>query len=141
MALIAKLRYLVAIWNFRCYVDGRGVDVIRAWYEISDKKVQGKFDSRIQTLAGKPRNEWIDPLFHQLNGKYTDIGEMKFEVKRVAFRPLGFHHQGNFVLLFPAKEVNGRFEPKTAPDTALTRRAEVLENMERTRGLDWIPIL
>ena len=114
--------------------------MIRAWYDDSDKKVKAKFESRLQTLANRPRLEWQDPLFKQLHGKYSDLGEIRFEAKGSAWRPLGFHHAGNFILLFPAKEINDRFEPKSAPDTALTRRTEVLNDMERTRGL-WFPIL
>lgn len=129
----------MALWGFRCYVDGRGEDVIRAWYDDSDKKVRNKFYSRLQFLSGLPRGEWKGEPFRQLRGPYSELGEVRFQHLGVVYRPIGFHLPTEFVLLFPATEKGDDFNPRSAPDTALRRREEVLENKERSRGLDWLP--
>jgi len=42
---------MALLWTIRCYVSVQGVDEIRSWYGRQSPKVQGKFLSRLRTLA------------------------------------------------------------------------------------------
>ena len=131
---------MALFWGFRCYLSERGVDEIKAWYDGQTPKVQGKFLSRLKTLAQFQAFQWREPYFRWLNGDYEEIGEIRFEVSRVQHRPLGFRHQGRtFILVLCAREVNNRFSPVNAPATALARKAVIEENEERSNAF-WLAL-
>jgi hypothetical protein len=82
---------MAALWTIRCYVSERGVDEIQAWYARQSPKVQGKFLSRLKTLAHFELREWKLPLFRWLHGDCHPLGEIRFEIQKVQHRPLGYH--------------------------------------------------
>jgi hypothetical protein len=120
------------IWTFRCYRSERGTDEIKAWYDGQTPKVRGKFLSRLKTLGQLKPHEWTLPYFRWLHGEYESIGEIRFEVMKAQYRPLGFQTPGFvFTLVICAREVNNRFVPRDACATALTRKAAIENDQER----------
>ena len=107
----------------------KGVSDVRGTYERGSKKLQARFKSRLVILANLPLSEWHEGYVKSLHGPCAGLAEIRFKADRVEQRPLGFH-SGNqeFTILFWAKEKNGRFVPLSVCETALKRKAEVLEN-------------
>jgi hypothetical protein len=132
---IPKLRYDMArIWTFRCYRSERGIDEIKAWYCEQPAKVRGKFLSRLKTLSQLPPHEWRPPYFRWLHGECEGLGEIRFEVMRTQYRPLGFQESKGliFTLVMCAREVNDRFVPRNACQTGVLRKAAIERNEERS---------
>lgn len=126
------------LWNLRCYVSSRGVDEIRAWYDGMKPAVRAKFDSRIKFLVQRTRSDWKRPLFDLLGDDGKGLGEVRFEVGNVQYRPLGFFSPNmTFTLVFCAEERDGEFVPKDATKIALRRRQEIEDDQERSRECDF----
>ena len=122
-------------WAFRCYRSERGVDEVRAWYQSQPPEVQGKFLSRLRTLGQLQPHQWREPYFRWLTGECEGLGEIRFEVRRVQHRPLGFEGPGLiFTLVMCAREVNDRFVPRGACRTGLGRMAEISNNRDRSHA-------
>src|SRR5215510_6653872 len=101
---------MATLWTIRCYVSSDGIDQIRAWYDAQSPKVQGKFFSRLRTLAQLELKEWKLPLFRWLHGECAPLGEIRFEVQNVQHRPLGYRAGAHvFTLTFCAMEKSDRF--------------------------------
>lgn len=106
-------------WTIRCYVDANGQDVIDSWYQDQCEELRAKFDSRIRFLRQQPRDKWVRQPFDMLHGDCKGIGEIRFEFKNVAYRPLGaFTGHMEFTLLVVATKKGSRFDPKNACDLA-----------------------
>lgn len=120
-------------WTFRCYVSARDRDEIRQWYGEQSRRVQAKFVSRLKALRTMDRGDWRRPLFAQLYGECEGLWEIRFEADGVQHRPLGFF-QGTdvFIIVFCAREKDDKFVPLNACQTALTRKAEILANREKS---------
>ncbi len=113
------------LWTFRCYVNPKGEDAVRAWYDAANAKVRGQFLSRLKTLAGLPMEEWHDNLHKHLHGCHPPISEIRFKADKIQWRPLGFHSgQNEYTILMVARKTN-IFDPKSALKTAMSRRKEV----------------
>jgi hypothetical protein len=129
---------MARIWTFRCYRSERGVDEIKTWYDGQTPNVRGKFLSRVKTLSQLQPHEWSMPYFRWLHGEGEGIGEIRFEVMKVQHRPLGFQERGMvFTLVICAREVSDRFVPRNACATALTRKAAIENNEERSHAF-WL---
>ena len=127
------------LWTFRCYVDSRGTNVVREWYEQTHLRARAKFLSRIKTLSTLPREEWNDSFHKQLKGG-DGICEIRFEAGNVQHRPLGYHSADNeFTLVFVAIEKGDKFKPKSALEIAKTRRSAILKGERHTDAL-WLAL-
>ena len=129
---------MALLWTIRCYVSVQGVDEIRSWYGRQSPKVQGKFLSRLRTLAQLELKEWRLPLFRWLHGDCIPLGEIRFEVQNVQHRPLGYRAgERDFVLTFCAKEKSNRFVPANACAIALDNKAQI-ENRTGSSHVCWL---
>lgn len=127
------------IWTFRCYVAPSGRDMIDKWYRAQSLEAQAAFDAVREYLAQRTRDEWRRPEFDLLSGaKFRVLGELRFEVANVQYRPLGFFGpaRAEFTLLVGATKKGKVYDPRNAMDTALRRRTEVLKNPSRSRICD-----
>ncbi len=131
---------MAALWTIRCYVSAGGIDEIRAWYERQPRKVQAKFLSRLKTLVQLELKEWKLPLFRWLHDECVPLGEVRFEVQKVQYRPLGYRAAEHiFTLTFCATEKSDRFEPGNACAIALAKKAEIEDGSARSL-LCWLPL-
>src|SRR5689334_15184976 len=79
------------IWTFRSYVSPSGRDLIAKWYESQSADAQAALDTVLEYLGQRARVEWRRPEFDLLSGpRYRVLGELRFEVANVQYRPLGF---------------------------------------------------
>ena len=124
---------MLALWTFRCYVHPSGRDAIADWHSRQSDNVQAAFDVAIEYLAQRSRDEWRRPDFDLLSGKMREIGEIRFKSDRKQFRILGFFGPSkfDFTLLVGASKKGATYDPKSALETALQRRADVLANGSR----------
>jgi hypothetical protein len=118
---------MLAVWTFRCYVSPSGRDAIDDWYGRQPAGVQGAFDVALEYLSQRPREEWRRPEFDLLSGKFRDLGEIRFKADK-QYRILGFFgpRPSEFTLLIGASKKGQNYDPRSALDTALSRRSEVL---------------
>jgi hypothetical protein len=130
----------MARWAFKCYAaPGSDLDEIRSWHDaLRDKRARTKFFSRLRSLRTLPIQEWRLPLYRELHGDCAGLGEVRFDAGNVVYRILGFHLGANFVLVFPAEEKGGKLRPLSACETGLKRIAEIRQNPEIARDLDWL---
>ncbi len=128
------------LWTFRCYVSLDGTDEVRKWYDGETKKVRAKFFSRLRALAQLPLSEWNEPLYKNLHGDGSGLGEIRFKAENVQQRPIGFRsREAEFTLLFCATEKSNRFRPRNTCEIAQSRKAEVVENRGRCNEL-WLAL-
>jgi hypothetical protein len=121
------------LWKFRFYVSGRGQDEIMAWYTAQAAPVRAKFLSRLRTLGQQTRAEWRRPLFGVLYDECEGLWEIIFEAAGVPHRPLGFFlDDETFAIVLCASKDGLRWIPKGACQTGLRRKAEIIEDAERS---------
>lgn len=117
------------VWSFRYYVDGTGGSDVRDAYENGSAKLKAKFVSRLKALASLPRSEWHEVYHKALSGAADGLCEIRFKADQKQQRLLGVHlGRDQFAILFWAVEIGDRFVPKTAPEIALRRLAEIKED-------------
>jgi hypothetical protein len=132
------------IWEFRCYVNGtecaaarkaarKAVNEIRKWYDEQPRAVQGKFISRLRTLIQLPIEEWKPKPFRWLQRECKGLGEVRFDVGSVQYRPLGFQAgEVTFTFVFCATERNDKFVPRNACAIGLQQKTEIEANSDRS---------
>ncbi len=129
-------------WAWKSYVKGsKGATLVQEWFREVDKFVWTEFEASIRFLDGQPPANWTRPFVSVLKGgkrgrKTGCIGlvEIRFEVKNVQYRPLGyFSDELEFTILFFAKEVGNAFVPLAACNIAKTRIEKMKENKEKAR--------
>jgi hypothetical protein len=80
---------MLRLWTFRFYVSARGRAVVRDWYDDQVDEVRARFDTVLEYLAQRERNEWGRPEFAALTGKYAGLGELRFDFGKLEYRPIG----------------------------------------------------
>jgi hypothetical protein len=126
--------------RFSYYADRSGSGDVKEAYDGGTSELRARFLSRITILAQLPRKEWHDVYFKTLSGPCDGLSEIRFKADRVQQRPLGFHiSDTEFVILFWAEERGGKFVPRSACETALKRKQEIL-SVERQRYVLWLAL-
>ncbi len=127
------------VWTFRCYVSPSGRDMIERWYAAQSAEAQVAFDTVLEFLRQRRRDEWRRPEFDRMSGRYRVLSELRFEVANVQYRPLGFFGpaRAEFTILVGATKKRKVYDPRNALETALGRRLEVLGNPLRSKVRDF----
>lgn len=125
-------------WTFRCYVDGRGVDVIDEWYLVQPDDLQAKFDTRMRYLQQQPRAKWTRPHFDVLGEECVGLGELRFEWKNIQYRLIGCP-SGKLIYtwLMVAIEKGDRFEPRDTCGICQRRKREAESDRRWSRDCDF----
>lgn len=116
-------------WVFKCYISEQEKDVMGHWYNDLPVKAQAKFDTILEYLRDTPHNEWGNNICKPVTG-YKGIFEIRFQVRNVLYRPLGFFGKGHheFIFVNPAREQGDEFIPRNAPEIAVERMKKILTN-------------
>lgn len=106
--------------------------MINDWYYELPPGAQRKFDTILEHLRDTPHTQWSPHLVYPLTDS-DGIYEIRFKVKNVLYRPLGFFgpKRHEFTLLVPAREQGDCFVPRNAKDLAEERKKVVLEDEGR----------
>ena len=80
----------MALWALRTYVNTRGQDVVKDWYDSQSTRVQAAFGVRLEYLLQRPVHEWKEPYFSLLRGPCLGLGEVRFLAEKRQYRPIGF---------------------------------------------------
>lgn len=125
-------------WHFRCYLDGRGMDVIDEWRNAQEEALQAKFDQRLRYLRQQPRSEWKRPQFALLTAKCAGLGEIRMEYKNVQHRVLGCNTGDmEYSWLAHAIEKGGKFVDHKTCETAIIRAQEAKKDRNKTHACDF----
>jgi hypothetical protein len=115
-------------WTFEHFHDDRRIDLIEAWLAGLPVEARARIERRFAYLATiKDKAGWKKPFAAKLQGlkKGNSIYEIRIAGNNVLYRPLGCFgpkEEEEFTLLIGAFEKGkGVFEPRRAPDTAITR--------------------
>lgn len=128
------------IWTFRHYVGAGRISDVKEAYDSGSKQLQARFLSRVKALASLPVAEWNENYRKALKGPCSGLEELRFIADNVQLRPLGFRSgETEFTILFWATEKGGRFVPLSACEQALSRKAEVEADRNKSDAL-WLPL-
>ena len=108
--------------------------VVDVWYaeHERDEDIRAELDALMVYLRQQPREGWIRPRYDILKDA-DGVGEVRFKVRRIHYRPLGYFGPGRneFTFLVFATKTN-KYDPKNAIDIAKTRRNIVQEYPTRS---------
>lgn len=107
-------------------------NVVSNWYAQYARvvKATARLDALMIHLRQQKKDEWTRPHYDTLR---DGIGEIRFRVKGVLHRPLGFFGpiRGDFTfVLFATK--NGDFDPSNAIDIAVRRKNLIEKGLAKT---------
>ena len=122
-------------WTFLDYVDTSGSNQIEAWLRGLRPNTRTKVRSKLLSIFNNADALGLEvPHFEKLHGIYSKLVAIRFQVLRVAYRPLCFYgpRTGDGTLLAGATERNNHYRPAGILDAALGRRADVLADWKRT---------
>jgi hypothetical protein len=124
-------------WKWKSWrKDAKSKTVAVEWLESVDIFVETAFKARVKHLDGQPPQNWRRPFVDVLKGNCKPLVEIRFEVKNVQYRPLGYYSgKREFTIVYFATEVNGRFEPLSACEIALRRMSEIENDL--TKVNEW----
>lgn len=127
-----------ALWEFRHYVDARGRDEIKEWYDGRLNIDQGKIRVRLKFLSQNPHHAWPAAYFKALTGKTcVPLGEVRLLLSKVQHRPLTFFSPGmKMTFVICAEERGGNFVPKDACVIGKRRKAEIEADATRSKRSD-----
>lgn len=122
----------ISEWQFRDFLDGRGMNVIRQWSLTLPQAAQAKLDTIILVLRVSPIWPWPAQYVSRLRG-YKGIYELRVGSSGVQYRPLGCHGPGKkqFTILIGSVEKGGKL-PKSDCEIAVERRKIILDYEGRT---------
>jgi hypothetical protein len=118
-----------------------------AWFDGGPRvgatpQARAKFRNKLRNLSRIPRAQWRRPLFDTLGEECTGLSEIRFDVKNVPWRPLGFFldrpagaDDDVFVLVICASKDEHGWLPRNACAVGLRRKAEILAEPTRMHDL------
>lgn len=123
---------MARLWNYRCYVDHRGNNVITDWVKSLSKKAQANLMRTLEHLSQKQINNWERPQSSPLGDR---IYVIRFKDENgTQWRIYGEHdlQRGCFVLCFSGTERGNVYKPPSDECCAATkaRMAECREHWD-----------
>lgn len=119
-------------WAFRCYVNEKNINEIKAWVDEKGKKASAKLRRNLEILSGLPKQEWHKP--HPASFVDDHIYVIRFvDHNRSQWRIYGFHEDPKkvFVMTNTGREKDNTYEPSVEQSIN-----NALSRMESARS-DW----
>jgi len=106
----------------------------KEWINSLPAQAQAKIDQRILLLRAWQDKTWPPQYLSTLKG-YEGICEFRIVSSRVQYRPLGCYgpERREYTILIGAVEKGGKLKPPGACETAVDRRAIILQDRSRVR--------
>lgn len=116
----------MAVWAWMDYIDPSLENQISQWRAGLPNRARGKFDQRLDRLAGLPKEEWPILWAKPLQG-VQGVFEIRFEVGNVQYRPLFCFGPENsqLSLLAGAVEQDDKLVPRGIAKKAESRKLEI----------------
>lgn len=116
----------------KSFVLASGRDLADDWLADQRADVRAEFLNIMTALRDQPRSEWTRPDYGILRDDCIGLGEVRFKVRSVQHRPIGFFIGNSvFVLVAFATERGGQFDPRNICRTAQNRKTTVQRNPRR----------
>lgn len=144
-AKIAKLRSLgrCEFWSYaECKDNSKPIEVrAEVWLKEQQPSVRAKFISRWAVLRQQDGMNWRRPIYDNLSKKCKGLGEIRFEVLKVQYRPLGYMESKKFTIVFFATEKSGKFIPANACETGLKLKNSIQSrnSLSQEMSLELLP--
>ena len=122
----------MAYWEFHDYVDAAGKNRFREWLDDQPLKAQMQIDALIRNLEAV--EQFRATHVKSLKGNCRGLIELRREIDNVQYRPLAYYGPARrqVTLLNGAIEKGGRFEPKSACETAIRRKKAIQSGFAST---------
>ena len=78
------------LWTINEYVSSAGRGALTGWLPKLPSSVEAELLVSLAYLVQRPREEWIRPSFDMLHGAGRGLGEIRFKVNKVCYRPIGY---------------------------------------------------
>jgi hypothetical protein len=108
--------------------------VVDQWYSqfAMDEDVRAGLDVLMLYLRTQHREGWIRPRYDTLRDA-NGVGELRFKVKRINYRPLGYFGPGRneFTFLYFATKTD-KYDPRNAIQFAMDRKDVVVADPNRS---------
>ena len=125
-------------WTFWDYVDANDQNLIEAWLNRFQEKTRKQIKSKLVAIFAMANAEGrlTLPRYEKLQDPYRDLIAIRWERNKIQYRVFGCYGdeaRGEVWLLAGGKEQNNQYRPPGILDTALERRANVLQRLSRVR--------
>lgn len=122
------------LWTFKGFVDENGVNVFDEWYKELPKQAQAKIDWLLTELfPSRTFIEWGAKHIKKLEG---DIYEVRFEIDKIAYRPLGAFAPNKNDFTFLVGVIKKTKIPKSVVDIALKRLDIINQNPAKAKDCE-----
>lgn len=112
------------MWTLKAFTADFSRTVVAEWYAQQSGKVQAAFETRLKFLQAQPPDVWQRPHVAMLRGDCRGLLEIRFEVRNVQHRPIGYYSgELEFTILAFATERDSQFDPREICSTAKSRKA------------------
>jgi hypothetical protein len=118
------------LWTFKGFVDDNGLNVFDEWYKELPPAAQTKVDWLVEMFKVRKFADWRAKYIKILE---DDIYEVRFEINRICYRPLGAFapNQKDFTFLIGVIKKNKI--PESTMDVAAKRLDIIRNNPERAK--------
>lgn len=119
------------LWTFKGYVNENGVNVFDEWYKELPPAAQAKVDWLIDELF--PTRQFIDWGAKYIKKITDDIYEVRFEINRICYRPLGAFAPNKNDFTFLIGVIKKTKIPQSTIDIAEKRLSTIKNNPVRAK--------
>ncbi len=127
--------------TFFDYINDSDENEISQWFssvggsEKVSKKIKGRFENTLLHLEADYPTNWKRTYVDTLRAPCQGLFEIRHEINRIQYRLIGFHGpgRGTATLVFGAKEISDRFEPRNTCEIAQQNKAFVESNPAKYR--------
>jgi hypothetical protein len=124
------------MWTLKAFTADYRTTVVAEWYAGQDELVQAAFETRLKFLLAQPPLIWQRPYVGTLRKECKGLFEIRFEVKNVQHRPIGYYSgELEFTILAFATERGGNFDPFHVCRTAKSRKALIDRDRRYARAV------
>jgi hypothetical protein len=122
-------------WTFKIYVTNDGYSDVRVWLDNFSNKAKARMFKIVTHL--EITKDWTRTGYYTPLTGYKGLGEIKFIVDDMQYRPLGCFgpEEKTFTILIGSKEQGDKFNPRGAPDIALQRKKMLFNKEGHTNEL------
>lgn len=122
------------LWTFKGYIDENGENVFDEWYKEIPPNAQAKVDWIIEMFQVRQLCDWRAKYIKKLT---DDIYEIRFEINKICYRPLGAFVPNKNDFTFLIGVIKKTKIPQSVMDIAENRLDIIKNNSERAKECEF----